>query len=325
MYRHIYGPIMSRRLGVSLGIDMVPPKVCSLDCVYCEVGKTTCLTLERKEYIPVAEIIDELRDYMSRNAPPDFLTFSGSGEPTLHSKLGEIIRIMKKEYPQVKVAVITNATLLYDPDVRKELMECNVALPSLDGAIWKSFSDVDRPVNGLELNRVIDGIAQFSQEFHSTGKDKQVWVEVFIIEGVNSGQEDIDALANVFERIRPDRIQLNTLDRPGTERWVLPASAVTMESIRDQLADRIPSCLVEIISKQKIRESFTAYRSDIENAILETISRRPCTFDDLADALTLKKHLLHQYLEIMQNEGKIQTEIGPRGVFFKSKQSSEKI
>ena len=134
MYKYLFGPVPSRRLGMSLGIDLVPRKVCSLDCVYCEVGKTTKLTLERKEYILFDNVIKELTHYFENNPDPDYITFSGSGEPTLNSRIGDIIKFVKQNRPEIPIAILTNGTLLFDPEVRDELKIADVVLPSLDAA-----------------------------------------------------------------------------------------------------------------------------------------------------------------------------------------------
>ena len=156
-YKNLFGPVPSRRLGISLGVDLVPHKVCTFNCIYCEVGKTTKLTLERDEYIPFEDIKKELDDYLSRDPKLDFITFSGNGEPTLNSRIGDVIRYIKRDYPKYKLALITNGTLLYDPGVRKEVMDVDVLLPSLDAVSDIPYKKINRPVHGLNIDKITQG------------------------------------------------------------------------------------------------------------------------------------------------------------------------
>lgn len=317
MYKYIYGPVPSRRLGISLGVDLVPIKVCSFNCIYCECGKSTQLTIERKEYNPIEYILNEIRDFLKQNPPPEFITLSGSGEPTLHSKIGYLISTLKMEYPSLKIAVLTNGCLFYLKEVRNELMKADIVLPSLDAATEKAYITIDRPHPQLSLSRLIDGISQFTKEFKLKNNKKQVWLEVFIIEGINSDDENIMKLREACLKIKPDRIQLNTLDRPGTENWVKPASNNTLENVRDKLS--LPN--IEIISRFKHREEMKAFRKDVEDTILETVSRRPSTIDDLSETLGIPFQEVRKYIDILEYDKKIQAEIYSgnieRGIFYK--------
>jgi len=185
MYKHIFGPVPSRRLGVSLGIDLVPHKVCSLNCVYCECGKTTDLTVERIEYVPYGEVISELDRFMSENPKPDYITFSGSGEPTLNSRIGDIVSYIKNKYPDVSLALLTNGTLLSDPEVRKEIIACDLVLPSFDAATETAFDKINRPSELIGLEQYLNGIIEFRKEFKG-----KIWLEVFILPGYNDSPEE---------------------------------------------------------------------------------------------------------------------------------------
>ena len=164
-YKHLFGPVPSRRLGVSLGIDLVPHKTCTLDCVYCECGKTTNRTFERREYAPLDEILEELKNYMNENSEIDYITFSGSGEPTLHSGIGEIINFLKHNYPQYKVAVLTNGTLFYGKKLRDEVKSADLIIPSLDAASCEIFNKINRPYEKLNLDKIINGLIALRKEF----------------------------------------------------------------------------------------------------------------------------------------------------------------
>jgi wyosine [tRNA(Phe)-imidazoG37] synthetase (radical SAM superfamily) len=186
MYKHLFGPVPSRRLGMSLGVDLIPKKVCSLNCVYCEVGKTTNLTLERKEYVSVEAVKAELKHYFNHNsfAVPDYITFSGSGEPTLNIYLGEILQFIKENKPDIPIAVLTNGTLLYKEEVRKSLLQADVVLPSLDAATEPVFKKINRPVKDLNISECIQGLIEFRKEFSN-----KIWLEIFILPGYNDNIE----------------------------------------------------------------------------------------------------------------------------------------
>ncbi len=324
MYKYIYGPVPSRRLGISLGIDLVPHKVCSLDCIYCECGATNCFTTQRKEYVPMDDVMKELDDYLSVNLMPDWLTFSGSGEPSLNSRMGDLIRMIKDKYPASKVAVLTNGTLLCDEEVRKELLDADLVLPSLDAATNDAFITIDRPLPGIcggmdlpfSVGRIVEAIASFVREFKSVSKDKEVWLEVFLVEGVNTNDENIAAFREAFRKIAPDRIQLNTLDRPGTESWVKPVPRVLLEEILRKID--LPN--VEIVSKYRYREDLPRYRDDVESAILETIRRRPSTIEDIMEITGLPQKETYAYLDILQKDKKILAEVRDRGIFWRLKE-----
>jgi len=307
MYRCLFGPVPSRRLGMSLGVDLVPKKVCTLDCVYCEVGKTTKLTTQRMEYTPYNKVIVELKDYFENNPNPDYITFSGSGEPTLNSKIGDVLRFIKQEKPKIPVAVLTNGTLLYNKEVRKELMDANVVLPSLDAATESTFQKINRPAKGLSVEKYIQGLVEFRKEY--TG---QIWLEVFIIPGYNDNVEELKALKKAFEQIKPDEIQLNTLDRPGTVKDIRSADKDALQKIIDfwKLTN------VVIIAAAPERKEIKSYRKDAETAILETIIRRPCTIDDLVKILGLHINEINKYLDVLESEGKIESIWQNRGVFY---------
>jgi len=309
MYKYLFGPVPSRRLGMSLGIDLVPAKVCSLNCVYCEVGKTTDLTLERKEYVPYDEVIAELADYLKNNPHPDYITFSGSGEPTLNSRFGDILNYIKK-HTEIPVAVLTNGTLLSDPQVRKELLPADLVLPSLDAALDYSFRKINRPQKKINLQEYIQGIADFRKEY--SGK---IYLEILFLPDYNDTPEDLDAMKTAILKINPDSVQLNTLDRPGTVAGLQPMSRQQMQQIVRYW--NLPN--IEIIAKAPDRKKITAYRSDVESVILETIIRRPCTLDDLQKILGLHINEINKYLDVLENEGKVEARFEERGVFYSKK------
>jgi len=310
VYKFLFGPVPSRRLGMSLGVDLVPRKVCSLDCVYCEVGETTKLTLERKEYIPYAKIVEELSHFFSNNPDPDFITFSGSGEPTLNSRIGDVVAFIKQNKPNIPIAVLTNGTLLYDSEVRAELRGVDVVLPSLDAVSADIFAEINRPPTNLPLEKYLQGLIDFSHEF--SGK---IWLEIFILPGCNDGDSEVQRMREVILKIKPDSVQINTLDRPGTEANLRGATVAELHSV----VERLDLENVTIIAAAPQRKNIQSYRSDAEAAILETISRRPCTLVDLTQILGMHTSEINKYLDVLDAEGKIETVRQERGFFYQTR------
>ncbi|MBN2746242.1 MAG: radical SAM protein [Bacteroidales bacterium] len=310
MYKYLFGPVPSRRLGMSLGVDLVPKKVCSLDCVYCEVGKTTKLTLERKEYIKSNLVIKELQYYFDSSPNPDYITFSGYGEPTLNSNIGDILDFIKHQKPEIPVAVLTNGTLFYDKNVREELMKADVVLPSLDAATEEVFQKINRPPKELKLEDYVQGLVDFREGFKG-----KIWLEIFILPTYNDSINELEALKKLILKINPDSVQLNTLDRPGTVSNLRGATRAELERIVNlwELSN------VEIIAASPERKNQPAYRNDRETAIMETISRRPCTKDDLVKILGLHLNEINKYLDVLEADNKIETVRLERGVFYQRK------
>jgi wyosine [tRNA(Phe)-imidazoG37] synthetase (radical SAM superfamily) len=314
MYKYLFGPVPSRRLGMSLGVDLVPKKVCSLDCVYCEVGMTTKLTLERKEYIKSDKIKDELSHYFSNNPDPDYITFSGSGEPTLNLHIGEILQFIKQNKPNIPVAVLTNGTLLYDKNLRDAIKTADVVLPSLDAATNEVFSKINRPANNLSIDKCIRGIIDFRKEFKG-----KIWLEIFILPDYNDNENELKELKKVILKIKPDLVQLNTLDRPGTISNLRGATREELQKVIEfwQIGN------VEIIAASQQRKNMQSYRKDTEAAIVETIARRPCTLSDLAKILGLHTNEINKYLDVLDAENKIETVKQERGIFYQIKEKNE--
>jgi wyosine [tRNA(Phe)-imidazoG37] synthetase (radical SAM superfamily) len=295
---------------MSLGVDLVPHKVCSLNCIYCECGRTTNLTLERKEYVPYDEVVKELDHYFVSNPNPDYITFSGSGEPTLNSRIGDVLKFIKQKKPDIPVAILTNGTLLSQKQVRNELLDADVVLPSLDAASDLSFRKINRPFHALSISEYIKGIQDFRNEYKG-----KIWLEVLIIPGYNDSREDLELLKKAFGNIRPDSIQLNALDRPGTIKGLRTASRAQLKEIVDfwELDN------VEIIAAAPERKDIQSYRKDIEATILETIYRRPCTLEDLTKILGLHMNEVNKYLDVLEADNKIESSHQKRGIFYQVK------
>lgn len=229
--KYIYGPVKSRRLGLSLGISLTPYKVCNFDCVYCQLGLTTKKTAERKEYIKASDILAELRLWIKNNPSDlkklDYITFSGMGEPTLNIAIGRLISEIKRII-RVPIAVITNASLLYNPQVRRDLSGAELIVPSLDAAQTRVFKKVDRPYTGINLEKIISGLVALRKEF-SGG----IWLEIMLVKGVNDDARHIKKLKAAADKINPDKIQLNSPVRTTSLPGILPLDKKNLEKIKE--------------------------------------------------------------------------------------------
>ena len=228
MYKYLFGPVPSRRLGKSLGLDMVAPKTCNMNCVFCECGVTREFVTERKSYINIEEAKKEIIDFL-KTSKPDCITFSGDGEPTLSRDLGEMINWIK-DNTDVKVVVITNSALLYDKKVRDEISRADIIIPTINSAVDITFKKINRPQKNISADMIKEGIKLLGEEFKG-----KIYLETFIIEGINDSEEELLKLAEFLQNVKYTKMQLNKLDRPGTEKWVLPASPERLEYIKNYL------------------------------------------------------------------------------------------
>lgn len=296
-YQHLYGPIPSRRLGISLGIDPIPHKTCPLNCIYCECGVTTHFTIERKEYISTKRLIEEINHFMQHNRYPDYITFSGSGEPTLYVDLGKVIAYIHTNFDGVRVAVMTNATMLFHEDVCKDLMYADLVLPSLDAISPDVYKKIDYPMDILTIEDNPILLQKFAQEFLSHSH-KELWIEIFIVEGINTHEAELERFVSVLQNISYTKIQLNRLDRIGTKVDLMPSSMQIMRYVKQYFEDNgIVS--VEIISHCKNREEVMLYNASVEDVILTHLKRRSMSLDDLR-LLSSKDHTnLEEYLDYL--------------------------
>jgi len=306
--KYLFGPVNSRRLGISLGIDLIPHKTCTLNCVYCECGATTNLTTEIKEYFPTANILQELKSYLSQNPPLDIITFAGQGEPTLHAGLGEIINYLKKNFPAYQVALLTNGTTLSNPNVKESLKNLDLIIPSLDAVSEENFKKILRPHPQIKAAETIEGLINFRKNF--PGK---FYLEIFIIPQLNDSPEELKLLRKTCLAIQPDKIQLNSLDRPPTENWVKPESDELLLSIKKFL---VP-LKVEIISKKGKSNSLPPNLKKNKEDIIATLRRRPSTLNDLKQSLNLKELELSKIINQLLLEKIISEEKQQRGTFYK--------
>ena len=291
----LFGPVPSRRLGLSLGINVIPYKICSYNCVYCEAGKTTKLTVERESFFDPSKIEREFIENVNKMGKIDVVTFSGGGEPTLNKDLGRLIRFIKDK--GFRVAVLTNGSLMFREDVREDLMDADVVIPSLDAALNDSFIKINRPHGSLRIKRIIDGLAEFCKDFKG-----EVWLEVLLAKDLNNSKEDLEALSDAINKIKPSKVQVGTVDRPPAESWVEKLSDKEMMDAYVYLAAHT-SVEVELIGK--FNKENDAFKDDIERAILKLINIRPCSEDELMSIFSLNKDKLNAVLKRFEKEERV--------------------
>ena len=214
--KYLYGPVPSRRLGYSLGVDLIPHKVCTFDCIYCQLGRTTIKTSRRREYAPAKKVLGELRGFFDSGGECGVVTLAGSGEPTLNTKIGDIIREVK-DMTDTPLAVLTNSSLLTREEVRNDLLNADVVVPSLDAASPDTFKKINRQAEGITVSDVIDGLKEFRKEYAG-----EVRLEVMAVAGLNDTKKEVDELRQAIGIIRPDSIDLNTVVRPPAESYAKP-------------------------------------------------------------------------------------------------------
>jgi wyosine [tRNA(Phe)-imidazoG37] synthetase (radical SAM superfamily) len=306
-YQYLFGPVPSRRLGASLGVDLLPFKTCTFNCVYCECGPTNHLTNERKEYVPTEKVIEELDGYLSAHPKIDYITFSGSGEPTLHKGLDKVINFLKARYPSYKISVLTNGSLLFISEVQDALKKADVVIPSLDAVSPDIFQKINRPAPSISIEKIIIGLIDFRKKFSGS-----IWLEFFLVPGVNDSYEEIERIGKVLHQIQPDKVQINTLDRPGTEDWVKPADS----TIINRIIDEWKGLPVESIRQIKRISTSSQFNFEIKEQILATLRRRPCTAEDLAAALGLSRAEVNKYIAELLKGNLLKSQRLDRGVFF---------
>jgi wyosine [tRNA(Phe)-imidazoG37] synthetase (radical SAM superfamily) len=271
--RFVYGPVASRRLGFSLGVDIIPFKTCSLDCVYCQLGSAGRTTVRRRSWFPPEAILAQVKEAIDSGQRIDVITFSGSGEPTLSRDIGVLIRSVKK-MTGIPVAVLTNGTLLGRRDVRRDLAAADIVGPSLDAVPAALFRRVNRPHASLDNRKIIDGLVRFRDEFAG-----EIRLEIMLVRGVNDSPAAIEAVKKAVARIRPDRIELNTVVRPPADRRAGALSPAGLARIRARLGPK-----AEVVASFAKRKQAPA-SGDLDRAILVTVGRRPQTAADIAAAL----------------------------------------
>lgn len=311
--KYVFGPVASRRLGRSLGVDLVRPKICSLNCIYCEAGATTDLTLKRDEYVSADAVLAELETFFERNeAPIDWITFSGAGEPLLNSRFGYVASEIKRRFPQYRLCLLTNALALTDRSMWHELDNVDLVIPSLDGSDAKEFSEINRPAAGLEFADFCSALIEFSQQFRN-----EIVLELFIVPGVNDSDEAIDRFVSIISQMKIAKVQLNSLDRPGVVADLAASSAENTRRFIDKLEKIVP---VEAVGPFRYKSASLCSEVEITtaaNAVIELIRRRPATLADIAECCSISVKDAQLIVQDLVQAGLVQSERkGARGDFF---------
>lgn len=273
--RYVFGPVPSRRLGFSLGVDLTGSKRCSLNCIYCQLGPTSCATVVRRQYVPVEAILKELTKVLRTKQQIDFITLSGSGEPTLNSRIGPLIKAIKR-ITDIPVAVLTNGTLLTKASVAKALLAADMVAPSLDAVSQAVFRKVNRPHESLRISEVAKALVEFRRQF--TG---QIWLEILFVKGVNDSAEEVARLVRQVARMKPDKVHLNTVVRPPAYADAKPVSQTFLGRIAGKFTPR-----AEVIASFPRRHQSKSSDSAAER-IVRLAQRRPVTLQDICDGLGL--------------------------------------
>jgi len=310
--KYIFGPVISRRLGFSLGIDFFPEKkICSMDCLYCECGKTfpQCLTLERREWAPTKEIIEEIELFLkeNRDIPLDYITFSGNGEPTLHKDFGKIAQFIKEILPDIKLALITNSSLLWKEEVLKDLKYFDLVLPSLDAVEEKIFKRINHPAKGLKISHILEGLEKLKENFSG-----EIWLETLFVKGINDSAPHIEALGKFIHHLKPTRWQINTVARPPAYKLAKPLSTEELISIAKKVnyypTDIISSDRVLSLNNEEMEFPKKSLK-EIEETLKAIIKRRPSPEEELLKALGIPRETFEELIEKLQKEGIIKVEI----------------
>ena len=307
--RYVFGPVPSRRLGQSLGIDTIPLKTCNWNCVYCQLGRTTPLTNQREIYYPPEEIIAEVKSVLGdpNTGQIDWITFVGSGEPTLHAGIGNLIQEVKA-LSNLPVAVITNGATLYLDAVRQALSAADAVMPSLDAGTPWLYKKINRPHTEIDFERFVEGLCRFRAEFNG-----QIWLEVFLVEGINTNAEQIQKIKAAADKIGPDKIQLNTAVRPTAEAQVVSVDA-------DKLALTAKEFGPNAEAVADYAGTKGSYKSDSQmETIMEMLKRRPCRLSDISAGTGIRESNVAKYLQNLQKQDKITSQIIDSQTFFQTK------
>jgi len=309
---HVFGPVPSRRLGRSLGVDLIPYKTCSFDCVYCELGPTTCHTKERRSYKDMDAICSELQERLENlKGELDYITLAGSGEPTLNSDLGLIIEKIKS-MTDCPLAILTNSSLLSDPLVRSELKPLDLIVPSLDAVSSKAFQRINQPVKGIDIKMIIDGLIRLRKEFKGN-----IWLEVLVCSGINDNDSELDLIKKAAERIRPDRVQINTVFRPPSIEGIAPVSKERLEEIEAFMGP-----MAQAVGRVAGKKGQLSGSRSVRTRIHMLLKRRPCTLQDISEALCIPRLEVIKILDQMIDIGEI-CRIGHQNMYYYKANVSE--
>jgi len=302
---YVFGPVPSRRLGLSLGVDLIPPKTCTFDCLYCQVGRTTSRTLEPKAFVPVREVVAEIKRKILKNVP-DAITLAGSGEPTLYSEIDQVIASIKK-MTKIKVALLTNGALFWKEEIRQRVLKADIIMPTLSSAFDHTFREIHRPHPGLDLATIINGLKMLRQDYKG-----QIFLEVVFLAGVNDTKREVEALKNLVEQISPEKIQLNTVVRPPADSKAISLDRKRLEEINLIFGEK-SEIVAEIPIKIKTRKE-----EHLINSLLDMVKRRPLKQIDIINALGLSTDETEDLIKGLLIKGYIRRQSHSGDIYFLS-------
>ena len=305
----IFGPVPSRRLGRSLGVDLVPLKTCSYNCIYCQLGQTTNKTVERRQWVPLDDVLAELKEKLATK--PDYITLSGSGEPTLYSRLDELIAGIRS-MTDIPVAVLTNGSLLWQETVRSQLMDAHLVIPSLDAGHSSMFQAVNRSHESISFDTMLEGLIALREEYYG-----EYWLEVFLLAGHTAMDSEVGKIAECVRRIKPDRVQLNTATRPTAEDYAVMVDRGRMGDLAARFDPQ-----AEVIADYHGVHAQSDFKSR-QDHVLEMIQRRPCSLEDIADGLDMHRNEAIKYIEELDANGLIEKRSSGGKLFYSGKHQPE--
>ncbi len=302
-YRYLFGPVPSRRLGRSLGVDLTPYKTCCQDCVFCQLGRTTNKTVERKEYVDTKAVLTEFDHWLETNGEADYITLSGSGEPTLQSHFGEVLEFVGS-HSKIPTVLLTNGALFHLPEVRKSASRADIVKVSLSAWHQSSFEWVNRPHVSLGFKQLIDGQMAFRAEFKG-----QLWMEVFMVRDMNTDHRHVKRIAELANMISPDRVHLNTAVRPPSEDFVAPLSSERLSALTHMFHPK-----AEIIAE--FSAPLKNHVQANQDMIFAMLQRRPCTSKQIADVFDMNQNEVLKYLDILMRANQIRAEIKSPALYY---------
>lgn len=305
-YKYLFGPVRSRRFGMSLGVDLVNAKTCSMDCVFCQLGRTGRHTTARKAHVPADRVIRELADWYRKGGKADYVTLSGSGEPTLNTGFGKVIRYAASR-GRIPVLLLTNGSTLWLPAVRKAAAAADavkISLCAWDGA---SFRRINRPARGLSFKRFVGGEKTFAREYGG-----RLIVEVFVVPGMNSSPAQMRKIAAIAASLQPDEIHLNTAVRPAAQLGVRALSARRMRELARLFTPR-----AKVAEEGEGRAASSAAGVD-KSAVLALVGRHPCTPGQIAATLGMSTGQARKILDMLESGGSVARAEGARGDFYRA-------
>jgi len=288
-------------------VDLVPYKVCSYDCIYCQLGRTKEKTIERKPYIPAATIMDQVRQKLQEGVSADYITVAGSGEPTLNSEIGRLIHDIKK-HTEIPVAVLTNGSLLGDSQVREAIIEADVVLPSLDAYDQKGFEAINRPHPEISFATMAQGLMAFRKAYGG-----EIWLEVFVLDGINASEADATKFKHWIETLNPEKVHVNTAVRPSAEAHARQVSPEKLAGFCNVLGKK-----AEVIAPFKTSQGHER-RAHVEEDLLDLLARRPCTLDDMSSGLRVHRNEILKYIEPLIRAHRIGTVKKGSEVYYQPK------